>query len=541
MAKKKDTQPMTDLLNGIMSSMTNEELEAAIEMLVGGADKFSDEFFETYYHYQCPDYSQIIQPIAPYLMPLWEIYDLEELSLTELYDMCSSIPKDELERALRNFVFNILVEFKKDPEGCSMHRTWYVFALMDHYRLERCLDVVLEILRQDLNFYNHHFGFECEELLSIIVYRLGKKKLSALMDFMKEPGLLPVSKYRVVEAVANIVIASPSRRVEVMAWFCKLLNYYFTVLDDPENDICPSMLLDHIAACMMDTRGVETLPILEKIYQTHHITSYGIEDISILKKKMPHTELHGLEMDSVEAFLNDYMESLCFDRIFDDDFDDDDYFDDEDDEEYFDDEYFDRPPLYLPSNSVMKLSVKIELEGSEPSIWRTMEVPSNICLERFAEIVENAMGWDGYHLHQFIKGNVCYLPPEDTEEGDASGFSNTLVNSCETTLGELLTRKGAKLKYEYDFGDSWMHTIVLESRQAYKKEEIPSVILLDGANACPPENCRGIRGYRNLLEELANPGSKDMDDYEEWLIEDLDPTFFDLEASRNAVAEAVEE
>lgn len=538
MAKKKDTQPMTELLDGIMSSMTNEELEAAIEMLAGGADMLSDELSETYYHHQCPDYSQIVQPIAPYLMPLWETCDLEDLSLAELYDMCSSIPKDELERALRNFVFNIFVEFKKDSENCSIYRTWLVFALMEHYRLERCLDVVLEILRQDLSFYNHHFGFAFEELLAIIVYRLGKKKLSALMDFMKEPGLLPVSKYRVAEAVANIVIASPSRRVEVMAWFCKLLNYYFTVLDDPENDICPSMLLDHIAACMMDTRGVETLPILEKIYQTHNITSYGIEDISILKKKMPHTELHGLEIDSVKAFLDDYIESLCLDTIFDDDgyFDDDDFDDDD-----FDDEYFDRPPLYLPSKSVMKLSVKIELEGSEPSIWRTMEVPSNICLERFAEVVENAMGWDGYHLHQFIKGNVCYLPPEETEEGDASGFSNTLVNSCEITLGELLTRKGAKLKYEYDFGDSWMHTIVLESRQAYKKEETPSVVLLDGANACPPEDCQGIMGYKYLLEELAKPGPKDMDNYEEWLMEDFDPTFFNLEASRNAVAEVVEE
>lgn len=531
MAKKKDTQSITDLLDDILAGMANDNLDTALEMLADRADRLNKELSEKYYHHQCPDYSMIVQPIAPYLMPLWETCDLEDLSLVELYDMCYSVPKDELERALRNFIFNIFVEFTKNPEKCSEYRTWYVFALMEHYRLERCLDVVLEILRQDLNFYDHHFGYAFEDLLAIIVYRLGKKKLSALMDFMKEPGLLPICKYRVVEAVANIVIASPSRRVEVMAWFCKLLNYYFTVLDNPKNEICPPILLDHIAACMMDIRGVEALPILEKIYHTHHITSYGIEDISILKKEIAHAELHGLEMDTVEAFLDDYIESLCLDKIFDYD----EYFDDEDYDDY------DIPPLYLPAKSVMKLTLKIELEGSEPSIWRTMEVPSNICLERFAEVVENAMGWDGYHLHQFIKGNICYMPPEDIEEGDVSGFSNTLVSSCEITLGELLTRKGAKLKYEYDFGDSWMHNIVLESRQAYKKEEIPSVILLDGANACPPDDCQGIIGYRYLLEKLANPESEAMDDYEEWLMADFDPTFFSLEASRDAVAEVVAE
>ena len=56
------------------------------------------------------------------------------------------------------------------------------------------------------------------------------------------------------------------------------------------------------------------------------------------------------------------------------------------------------------------------------------------------------------------------------------------------SLGELLSRKGSKIKYEYDFGDSWIHEIILESCQSYKKEEIPVIALLDGENACPPED-----------------------------------------------------
>lgn len=46
------------------------------------------------------------------------------------------------------------------------------------------------------------------------------------------------------------------------------------------------------------------------------------------------------------------------------------------------------------------------------------------------------------------------------------------------SLGELLSRKGSKIKYEYDFGDSWIHEIILESCQSYKKEEIPVIALL---------------------------------------------------------------
>ena len=36
--------------------------------------------------------------------------------------------------------------------------------------------------------------------------------------------------------------------------------------------------------------------------------------------------------------------------------------------------------------------------------------------------------------------------------------------------------------------------IILESCQSYKKEEIPVIALLDGENACPPEDCNGIWG-----------------------------------------------
>ena len=51
---------------------------------------------------------------------------------------------------------------------------------------------------------------------------------------MKEPGLLPMSKYRVIEAVAHIVITHPARREEVMDWFGNLLGYYFVYTERSE-------------------------------------------------------------------------------------------------------------------------------------------------------------------------------------------------------------------------------------------------------------------------------------------------------------------
>lgn len=519
MTKKKNSPSLNNIFEDLMSLLTPEEQQMAIELLNNGPNGINEELSHIYYHHQCPDYSLIAQPIAPYLMCLWTMEDVSDLSPVELYVSCSEIPQETLERDLRNFIFNILVAYRKMPEKCYSYRMWYALGMMEHFHMERCLDIVLEVLRQDLDFYDFYFGYLYENMLSAIIYQLGRNHLDVLMDFMKEPGLLPMAKYRVVEAVAHIVIAHPAQRIEVMGWFCKLLNDYFDLLKDQENDICSTLLLDHITACMMDIRGVETLPILEKIYRTYHIEPYGIPNVSVLKKKMPYTEMHGLEMERVEDYLDEVFEAAN---------------DEEDEEDFYED------PLYMEDQPAKKLKIKIELKDSEPLVWRTLEVPSNICLERFAEVVEVAMGWDGYHLHQFIKGNTYYLSPEDGVEDFCLDGLNKQEDSSSISLGELLRRKGSKMEYEYDFGDGWMHAITVESRQDYKKGEIPAIVLLDGKNACPPEDCGGIWGYKDILKALEKPRSKAAREYKELLGYDFDPAYFDFEETRNLLAEIVD-
>ena len=118
-------------------------------------------------------------------------------------------------------------------------------------------------------------------------------------------------------------------------------------------------------------------------------------------------------------------------------------------------------------------------------------------------------------MHLFQKGKTIYTADE---YGDDLLFDpNNTVNSYSLSLGEILTRKGSHIKYEYDFGDSWVHRITLESQQAYKKDETQGIFLIDGANACPPEDCGGIYGYQEMLEALKQPHSKAAKEYREWL------------------------
>jgi len=80
--------------------------------------------------------------------------------------------------------------------------------------------------------------------------------------------------------------------------------------------------------------------------------------------------------------------------------------------------------------------------------------------------------------------------------------------------------------YEYDFGDSWRHTVKLEKiLKAAIGEKYPKCIA--GKRACPPEDCGGTDGYRNLIKILKNPENEEYEEMVEWTGGDYDPEEFD--------------
>jgi hypothetical protein len=132
------------------------------------------------------------------------------------------------------------------------------------------------------------------------------------------------------------------------------------------------------------------------------------------------------------------------------------------------------------------------------------------------------------HLHQFeAKGQLygksspeLHLPTRD--EGHAR-------------LDQVLTRPKDSMLYEYDFGDSWTHRIVLE-KILPPSPELKTPQCIAGARASPPEGCGGVFGYAELLEALKDPSHPEHEDMLEWIGGDYDPAFFDLEGVNEQLA-----
>jgi len=74
---------------------------------------------------------------------------------------------------------------------------------------------------------------------------------------------------------------------------------------------------------------------------------------------------------------------------------------------------------------------------------------------------------------------------------------------------------GDKFAYRYDFGDDWLHEVLVEQiLEPVPKETYPKLIVEE--RACPPENCGGPPGYEYLLEVLQNPKDPEYKDLRKW-------------------------
>jgi hypothetical protein len=169
--------------------------------------------------------------------------------------------------------------------------------------------------------------------------------------------------------------------------------------------------------------------------------------------------------------------------------------------------------------------IKITLLDTHPPVWRRIRV-KDCTLDELHAHVQTAMGWTNSHLHHFIIGDRYYGDPE-LMVGDLE-----YEDSTQTKLSDVVPERSRKFRflYEYDFGDSWRHEILVERREP-PEEGAKYPTCVDGARACPPEDCGGPWGYEDFVAAMADPRHERHAELQEWLGEPFDPEAFDPAAA----------
>ncbi|MBX9879923.1 MAG: plasmid pRiA4b ORF-3 family protein [Candidatus Obscuribacterales bacterium] len=173
-------------------------------------------------------------------------------------------------------------------------------------------------------------------------------------------------------------------------------------------------------------------------------------------------------------------------------------------------------------NSKLQFQLKITLKDSHPPIWRRVLIPGNYSLAKLHQAIQKAMGWSNSHLHHFQIAKQFYGTPDGYDTPD-------LLDESDFRLCDLPLKEGSRFLYEYDFGDSWIHTIRVEK---ITTNQIKTARCVDGKRACPPEDSGGIRHYHSIVFMLQNSHHPRHQEIREWLGEDFDPEHFSVAPNR---------
>ena len=531
-------------------NITDDDLRKAMEQL-----KLIDETSAvTNYSYEHPDYRKMVGDVPDALQPLLNTGDTHPdlPEVEDFMDSCAQLDRSTLVTGVNSIIYFWMDRWHTDPDGdVWLHPIHVAIMIAERFQLHECLPVLLETERQDRDFAEVFFD-DCDMvgMVPACIYHITTAEdLPMLADFVHERGINSFCKAEVIAAVSTVPRREPQLLPDVQRWLSDILAIFADDIDPAVGDV---MLLEAIIHCCLHTRNVDAKPMIIRMYSKYKLPNILIPgganevrktikkaDIGILKE----------ELDSSETIWQNA--ATTFDE---DDFDDGDYdhdyvaadFEDSDDEiEYYEDEEwaprqeycgyaYGGKAKYLPVQKPKKSTLRIELENSEPLIWRELEVPSNLCLTSLAQAILLAFGWNEDHLHQFLESRKNHYATSMNELGGTL-YPGTKDGS-RYGVSHLLKKQGDSVLFEYDYGDSWYHKVKLKSVADYADYETKAVRLIGGANACPPDDCGGIYRYRHLVELMQKkPQSSELSEFYDWMGCKWDPEFFPMDETAKAV------
>ncbi|WP_338449761.1 plasmid pRiA4b ORF-3 family protein [Niallia oryzisoli] len=194
---------------------------------------------------------------------------------------------------------------------------------------------------------------------------------------------------------------------------------------------------------------------------------------------------------------------------------------------YKDLEEFAGGPIF--SSKAVEMLVTLKLEKHH--VWRRLVVPANRTFAEFHNILQIAFGWKDQHLYEYY-----LFDPETTgydnwdinHGSHKDGYKPILNIVCDEKDLEhemdvpkkldsevhLSDYMSAKIKYHYDFGDSWQ--VYIDFVKEVPDYSLNHPICLEGEGSAPPEDVGGEGGFEEFLAVISDPKHPDYFQTSEW-------------------------
>lgn len=161
--------------------------------------------------------------------------------------------------------------------------------------------------------------------------------------------------------------------------------------------------------------------------------------------------------------------------------------------------------------------IKVSIRDTHPPVWRRLQIPEGITFHELNAIIQLAFDWCGYHAYNFEVGATLHEEGvfiELPELDDGWEYYET-KNSKKEKIDKYF-KEYKRMKYTYDFGDDWIHDIIIE-KTVETDIKLVNPICIKAKMADLPEDCGGPWGYEELLDILADEKHERYKEMKEWV------------------------
>ncbi len=521
MAKKKDSiNKLDEILKKIeaqngFGSLNDKEiaiLQAAL-LIEGQREKV---FNTLYYSYEKPEY-EIMSPAARnWLLPFWNVeQDDNKVSLCGFVDEDGhNLSDSQRETFLRQYLNELYGSFEPFKPGTAPNE-WRFFGplwLMEKYKMKDSLDIVIEALRQDTFFLTTYIA-DHEYYLSIVLYQLGSDQLDTLGKFLYEDGLIPTGKHIVFDAIIMTALYQPQQRLTALHIASEYLNHSIDICKQGANP----MNIDYYALSLASAHFQIFMPQLKQLYQEVEIPPFIFEDgISKIEEIMNNKDIpFHIEYDNLDGYLRGlrheegskpYWLMPYGDFGFEEDEEDDEDEDYTDDDDLWDSGNFDNDDdlMFNPEDTAKRLVVRIELMDAPEPVYRELQVPSNMYLFGFAELIAIVFGWKDLDMdYEFVESDGFRYPSDEEDYALTDEFWE-MDTPYYTTIDEVLNKKSKTIRYNIKKSKKttlWSHVITFQKSGKYGPNNEHQIALIDARGTYPLKSTKSMAEYATRLKD----------------------------------------
>ncbi len=137
---------------------------------------------------------------------------------------------------------------------------------------EESLQVILDSMRLDENFYETHLGDAASDCYIPTLIKLCKDRIDILRAYLHEAGRYWLMRAYVYETLAELNNRYPEMHTTIIECLREMITFYISAL--PKTVGCDSSAAGWLVNAILDTKGKELLPEVKRLYKTGLVESY---------------------------------------------------------------------------------------------------------------------------------------------------------------------------------------------------------------------------------------------------------------------------